>query len=375
MKKSPSWKNNTLSDTSNQTLERRLMAQAIELAATGIYTTAPAANFAGVFTFAGNVVASSARKTSIEPCAICRQAQALLRSEQDCDTVYLTSEPSHELAQILVTLGIKQLQLACLLEPEQTEWRNVCEQGNIAVAIGLLESEAKALNHDLWFRRQHGRPFVRLKLAASLDGRTALKNGQSKWITSSEARADVQLFRAKSDVILSGSGTVVADNPSLNVRWSELTPLHSIISQDQLRQPARVIIDNRQQLDQHYQLFGLPGDTFLVASSEHKNTQAKTLVIAEQNGHVCLSQLMLKLATLSFNSVWVEAGQTLAGALLAENLVDEFILYQAPKLMGSSSRGLVDLPEYTQMSQVPELSLKQVDLIGPDLRLICVPKQ
>ena len=349
------------------------MTQAITLASKGAYTTAPAANFAAVFSLSGNIIASSKRITAAEPCAILLQAQHLLQSGQPCDSVYLTSEPSAEQVNAFAALGVKQLYIASLLEPHQVSWRTLCQQGNIAVYCGIKEDEARALNHDLLFRRQHGRPFVRLKLAASLDGRTALANGQSKWITSSEARADVQLFRAKSDVILSGSGTVIADNPSLNVRWSELTPLHDLFDQAQLRQPARVIIDNRQQLDARYQLFDLPGDTYLVSSTPH-HLAAKSLVINEVNGHIDLTQLMQQLGELSFNSVWVEAGKTLAGALFSAGLVDEFILYQAPKLMGSSSRGLVDLPLYTQMDQVPELELKQVDLIGPDLRLISVPK-
>lgn len=346
------------------------MAQVIACAESGSYCKTQAIIFAVALVAKGLPVLQLAQVDS-STSVVTKALEQLRLAEQVCDCAYLTSEPSVLDVQQLAKAGVTKLVVACQLEPLQDDWRKACDELDMAVDIGLLESQALALNHDYLFRKTHQRPFVRLKMAASLDGRTALKNGQSKWITSAQARQDVQLFRAKSDVILSGSGTVIADDPSLNVRWQELEPLHALISEAQLRQPIRVIIDNQLQLDEHFRLFHLPGETYLVASQAHPNRAAKTLLVEEKNGHVCLPSLMNKLAQMGFNSVWVEAGETLAGVLFAQGLVDEFILYQAPKLMGSVSRGLLALPEYQVMSQVPELEITQIDKIGPDLRLIC----
>ncbi|MFO6424355.1 bifunctional diaminohydroxyphosphoribosylaminopyrimidine deaminase/5-amino-6-(5-phosphoribosylamino)uracil reductase RibD [Motilimonas sp. KMU-193] len=354
--------------------DANIMAQAIACAERGIYTTGQALNFAVVLVSQGQVVQAVGQGFHTSTCVVTRALEQLDAAEQACDCAYLTSEPSLNAVAQLAEAGVTQLIVACQLEPAENTWLKLCDERGIKVEIGLLAQQALALNHDYVFRKNHHRPFVRLKMAASLDGRTALQNGQSKWITSAQARQDVQMFRAKSDVILSGSGTVIADDPSLNVRWQEVVSLHDLISEQQLRQPARVIIDNRLQLDQRYRLFHLPGETYLVASQAHPNPAAKTILVEQQEGHICLASLMTKLAQMGVNNVWVEAGETLAGALFAQGLVDEFILYQAPKLMGSLSRGLLALPEYTNMTQVPELDIAQIDKIGPDLRLICTLK-
>ena len=250
------------------------------------------------------------------------------------------------------------------------------QAAGIRVDVGVLALEAQALNPGFIKQMTHQMPYVELKLAASLDGRTALANGASKWITGPKARSDVQQFRACAGAILSTSATVIADNPSLNVRWSELdASVQQQYPQSALRQPIRVIIDSQNRLTPEYQLFNLPGETILARTTlgteawpdSVQQWQIPTQINSNQ---LDLMALMSRLATYGINHIWVEAGASLAGALLQQQLVDSLILYQAPKLMGSDSRGLIDITGLTSMTQTPLLTITDVGVIGVDIRIM-----
>jgi diaminohydroxyphosphoribosylaminopyrimidine deaminase/5-amino-6-(5-phosphoribosylamino)uracil reductase len=240
----------------------------------------------------------------------------------------------------------------------------------IQVEAGVLEDEARALNPGFFKRLLTGLPWVRVKLGASLDGRTALANGESRWITGKQARQDGQRFRARSSVVLTGSGTVLADDPALNVRIDDAT-----------RQPLRVVLDTSLRVPPQSRMFDREGPALVfTASTEEapraeltrRGVQVETVARADSGG-LHLESVLRRLAQLQANEVWVEAGARLAGALLRAKLVDELIVYLAPSLLGQQARSLVELPEISKLDQRLQLQFSQVTLIGTDLRLTAVP--
>ena len=245
----------------------------------------------------------------------------------------------------------------------------------IRVDIGLLEAQARAVNPGFLSRMERQRPYVQLKLAASLDGRTALANGDSKWLTGDAARADVQHYRAQSCAVLSTATTVIADNARLNLRPEQFAHSVARLDSGELRQPKRVILDRNGVLDGKLAIFADGGEVLLCVS---KVENSRPLPNIARQIHCPLNaqaqfDLPLLLEHLALrehiNMLWVEAGATLAGALLQLKLVDELIVYLAPKLLGNSAQPLAVLPEFTALAQVPELSWTDVRMVGPDIRL------
>ncbi|HLK71062.1 MAG TPA: bifunctional diaminohydroxyphosphoribosylaminopyrimidine deaminase/5-amino-6-(5-phosphoribosylamino)uracil reductase RibD [Steroidobacteraceae bacterium] len=240
----------------------------------------------------------------------------------------------------------------------------------IAVTGGVLASESRALNPGFFQRMQTGLPWVRLKLAASLDGRTALASGESQWISGEAARADVQRWRARSSVILTGSGTALSDDPSLTVRLPETE-----------RQPLRVLLDSALQVRPEARLFEPPGQVMVfTASTDPARREAlarrgvliENAASAEASG-LALEPILRRLGQLGANEVWVEAGARLGGALIAAALVDELIIYVAPCLLGSDARPLLQLPAPTRLAAATRLRFVDCTPIGDDLRLIARP--
>ena len=247
----------------------------------------------------------------------------------------------------------------------------ILSDAGIDVAYGLLESQARALNVGFFKRMEQGLPYVICKMAASIDGKTALKNGQSKWITSPAARQDVQLYRAKSCAILTGADTVLVDDAKLNVRLSELPC--TLPTDLPLRQPVRVIIDSQNRLTPDLALFEIQSDVIIFTTKVDKSLQwphfVKHIEVSESNGKVDLQAVLEKLGQLQFNNVWLEAGATLAGKMTELNLVDEFVFYLAPKLMGHDAKSLVNFPELTSMQNTVDLTFNECARIGDDLRI------
>ncbi|MDE2251017.1 MAG: bifunctional diaminohydroxyphosphoribosylaminopyrimidine deaminase/5-amino-6-(5-phosphoribosylamino)uracil reductase RibD, partial [Gammaproteobacteria bacterium] len=240
----------------------------------------------------------------------------------------------------------------------------------IEVAGGLLENEARELNPGFFSRHERGRPWLRLKLGASLDGRTALASGASRWITGEQARADAQLYRARSSVVLTGSGTVLADDPALNVRLEGAG-----------RQPLRAVLDGRLRVPPSARIYDPEGPSMVFTYSDDAAQTAALQragvtierLAAAPGGGVDLASVCSRLAGLEANEVWAEAGPRLAGALLGARLVDELLVYFAPCLLGPDARPLAQMPPLRDLEARLQLQFQSVQFVGPDLRIIARP--
>jgi diaminohydroxyphosphoribosylaminopyrimidine deaminase/5-amino-6-(5-phosphoribosylamino)uracil reductase len=267
----------------------------------------------------------------------------------------------------LIQAGIKRV-VAAMQDPNPRVagggFARLREAG-IQVESGLMQDEARALNIGFVARMSRGRPWVRMKIAASLDGRTALANGQSQWITGPEARRDGHAWRARACAVLTGIGTVRDDDPQLNVRELE-TP----------RQPLKVVVDSRLQLPLAAKL--LQSGRVLIATAVEdqagiaalQDKGAEVLVLPDARGKVELTELMRELARRELNEVHVEAGVKLNGSLLAAGLVDELLIYLAPSILGDGARGMFNLPEIADLAEKRLLQFTDVQTIGKDLRIL-----
>lgn len=353
----------------------KMMARAIELAKRGRFTTAPNPNVGCVITQGNTIVGEGFHYQAGQPHAeVFALRQAKERAEGG--TAYVTLEPcSHygrtpPCAEALIKANVSKVICAMQDPNPEVAGRGIAllKQAGIDVEVGLLEMDSKLLNPAFIKRMKQGKPFVQLKLAASLDGRTALNNGESKWITSTEARQDVQTFRAQSGAILSSSKTVIDDNASFSVRWGEL---NSVIQHqypvENLRQPTRVILDRNSNLTDHLNVFKSDGNIVVVSDKG----SADITVSLDANGQLDLPEVLDQLCqNHSINHLWVEAGATLAASFIQQNLVDELIVYLAPKLMGADGRGLVNILGLEEMNQVIDLTIKDMRMVGKDIRLI-----
>ncbi len=368
--------------------DKHYMSRAIELAKKGRFTTSPNPNVGCVIVRDNRIVGEGFHKQAglghAEVNALAMAADKAVNA-----TCYVTLEPcSHygrtpPCALALTKAGVKRVVIAMVDPNPKVAGRGIAilKEAGIEVETGLLETQAHELNRGFIKRMQSRQPRVTVKLAASLDGKTALQNGQSQWITGTKARIDVQYYRAQHSAILTGSGTVIADNPSLNVRYGELRLADGFsgeVDEDSLRQPLRIILDSTNKLTLNERLFTLPGKVLLVSLVARKDLQNKVFtadveqLIAKDNGagHIDLQDLLSRLNDYEINDIWVEAGAKLSGELFKNDLVDEFILYQAPKLMGDLARNLVDLPNFSKMDDVVQLTLQSVTIIGDDIRII-----
>jgi len=238
------------------------------------------------------------------------------------------------------------------------------DQG-VEVACGLLEHEARELNIGFVSRMTRGRPWVRMKVAASLDGRTALNNGRSQWITGEAARRDGHHWRARACAILTGAGTVRDDDPRLTVREVQTS-----------RQPLRIVVDSKLETPPTAEI--LKGGGVLVAAAQEDKAKvaalrargAEVLVMPNSAGKVELGELFRELARRGMNEVHVEAGPRLNGSLLQEGQVDEFLIYLAPSIIGDAARGMFHLPELTELAGRRQLNILDTRMIGPDIRVV-----
>lgn len=362
--------------------DHSFMAQALRLAALGRFTTSPNPNVGAVLVKHGQLVGRGYHQQAGGPHAEVFALREAGSQAKDA-TCYVTLEPcSHHgrtppCAEALIAAGVGRVVIAMQDPNPQVAGRGVAllRAAGIVVDVGLMAGEARAINPGFLSRMERQRPYVQLKLAASLDGRTALANGDSKWLTADAARADVQRYRAQSCAILSTATTVIADNARLNLRPEQLQQTVARLDSGELRQPKRVILDRNGALDHKLAIFADGGEVLLCVS---KLENTPPLPNIARQIHCPLNaqaqfDLPLLLAHLAqreqINMLWVEAGATLAGALLQLKLVDELIVYLAPKLLGNTAQPLAVLPQFSALSQVPELSWTDVRMIGPDLRL------
>ncbi|QTF09520.1 bifunctional diaminohydroxyphosphoribosylaminopyrimidine deaminase/5-amino-6-(5-phosphoribosylamino)uracil reductase RibD [Brenneria izadpanahii] len=364
--------------------DERYMARALELARRGRFTTAPNPNVGCVIVKDGEIVGEGYHLRAGEPHA---EVHALRMAGERARgaTAYVTLEPcSHHgrtppCADALIAAGISRV-VAAMQDPNpQVAGRGLrrLQQAGVDVSHGLMLSEAEKVNPGFLKRMRTGFPYVQLKMAASLDGRTAMASGESQWITSPQARRDVQRFRAESAAILSSSATVLADDPSLTVRWQEMdADTQRVYPAEHVRQPVRVIVDSRRRVTPQHRIISQPGQTWLARTQTDEQAwpeNVEQLRLPQHNGGIDLVALMMVLGKRQVNSVWVEAGANLAGALLTAGVVDELIVYLAPKLLGDDARGLCVLPGLSQLSLAPEFEIIDVRQVGPDLRLRLKP--
>jgi len=362
------------------------MQLALDLAKQGEFTTTPNPSVGCVLVKDGKVVGKGFHAKAGEPHA---EVMALREAGENARgaTAYVTLEPcSHfgrtpPCAKGLVEAGVSKV-IAAMCDPNPQvagKGLQILSDASIQSAVGLLEENAEQLNKGFLKRMRTGKPFVQLKLAMSIDGKTAMASGESKWITGAQARADVQQYRAKASAILSTSQTVLADDPSLNVRWEELPPdVKAGYAQEKLRQPVRVILDSSHKVRSDFKVFSTESQVWLVGEEDYPLTGfpvfTEYLQLDRNQGETRLQALMSALGKRQINTLWVEAGATLAGALIAENLVDELIIYMAPKLLGDQARDLCHLPNLTQLADVPLWQLQSCEPVGDDLKLIYIRK-
>ena len=353
------------------------MARALVLAQRGLYSTDPNPRVGCVVVRDGEIVGEGWHQRAGEPHA---EANALEMAGAKARgaTVYVTLEPcchhgrTPPCNDALLSAGISRL-VAAMSDPNpQVAGKGLAmlRKAGVTVECGLLETEARALNPGFIQRMIAGRPFVRLKLAMSLDGRTALASGESQWLTGAAARQDVQRWRARASAILTGAGTVVADDPSLNVRLPATE-----------RQPLRVILDTQLRTPPSAKILQLPGPTliFTAASDLHRQTPlraagAEIAVAPRIQNHLDLQAVMAELARRECNEIHAECGPVLAGALLRAGLVDELLIYLAPLLLGDKARGLFQLPELIRMSDRIALEILETRAIGSDWRVTLRPQ-
>ncbi|WP_386697207.1 bifunctional diaminohydroxyphosphoribosylaminopyrimidine deaminase/5-amino-6-(5-phosphoribosylamino)uracil reductase RibD [Lonepinella sp. MS14436] len=362
--------------------DQELMQLALDLAKRGRFTTSPNPSVGCVLVKNGQIIGQGFHFKAGEPHA---EVMALRQAGEQAKhaTAYVTLEPcSHygrtpPCAKGLIEAGVSKV-IAAMLDPNpQVAGRGLqmLQDAGIETSVGLLQEKAENLNKGFLYRMRTGLPFVQLKLAISLDGRTAMASGESKWITGELARSDVQQARAKASAVLSTSATVIADDPSLNVRWQQLpAKIKQEYAIEDLRQPIRIIVDFQHKILPSHQLFRTNSPVWLVSdkvrdlSNYPDFCQHIQLKIAENQ--TALPALMQELANRQINSLWVECGATFAGALIEQNLVNELIVYIAPKLLGDQARGLCKLPHLHQLADAPQWRLQSVEQIGSDLKTI-----
>jgi diaminohydroxyphosphoribosylaminopyrimidine deaminase/5-amino-6-(5-phosphoribosylamino)uracil reductase len=356
-------------------LDHAMMARALQLAERGAYTTKPNPMVGCVIVRKDKIVGEGFHVRAGEPHA---EVHALREAGEKARgaTAYVTLEPcahtgrTPPCADALVAAGITRVVAASgdsYASVDGEGFRKLNAAG-VMTETGLMQAAARELNRGFFSRIERGRPWLRVKLAMSIDGRTAMADGESKWITSRAARADVQKWRARSSAILTGSGTVLADDPQLTVRLAggiDVTP------------PVRVVLDTRGRLSPETRVFDGTAQTIAVHAVDmvpDYRDDITAFAVPRDGDGLDLHATMSQLAQREFNEIQVEAGATLCGALLRDGLVDEILLYVAPVLLGDKGRALFAGLGVNLMAERHGLTLIDSRQVGPDLRLLLRPE-
>jgi len=360
---------------SQEQSDRGFMEQALRLARRGLYSCHPNPRVGCLIVKDGQVIGRGWHEKTGEAHA---EILALAEAGEQARgaTAYVSLEPcSHHgqtgpCSDALVTAGITRV-FAAMVDPYKKVTGQGLErlrQAGVEVHSGLLENAARRLNRGFISRCERGRPWVRIKMAISLDGRTALESGESKWITGSAAREDVHHWRARASAILTGIGTIIADDPSLTARLPGVDA-----------SPLRIIADSRWQTPATAHIFDSPGQ-ILVAGLEANpvpaalaNSGASLLALPGDGPGIDLAALLIDLGKREINELHTECGASLAGSLFQQGLADELLIYMAPKLMGNNARGMFALEGIADMTRVANLQWREISQLGDDLRLIAEP--
>ncbi|MDC0575832.1 bifunctional diaminohydroxyphosphoribosylaminopyrimidine deaminase/5-amino-6-(5-phosphoribosylamino)uracil reductase RibD [Nitrosomonadaceae bacterium] len=348
------------------------MSQALQLAEKGLYSTSPNPRVGCVIVRDGKIVGSGWHVKTGQPHAEINALNIAGGAAQGA-TVYLTLEPcshygrTHPCAEALIRAKVAKVIIA-MQDPNPLvagKGTSLLKQSGINVLVGLMGEWAKDLNVGFVSRMTNNRPWVRMKIAASLDGKTALNNGVSQWITGEAARHDGHRLRARSCAVLTGIGTVLEDDPQLSVRFIE-TP----------RQPLRIIIDSRLKIPTTARVLRGEGELIFTTTdnkeriSALKEVGARPIILPNEKGKIDLAGLMQILADFEINELLVEAGNRLSSAFIREGLVDELIIYLAPHLIGNRAMGMLQLPELTDLSEKYNLKIKDLRMVGEDIRIM-----
>jgi diaminohydroxyphosphoribosylaminopyrimidine deaminase/5-amino-6-(5-phosphoribosylamino)uracil reductase len=339
----------SINDTKNMSL-------ALELAAQGILGVGANPMVGCVIEKNGEIIAEGYHQTFGEAHAEINALDKIAHQAQDA-TLYATLEPcSHQgktppCAQAIIDSGVKKVIIATLDPNPLVSGKGIkmLKNADIEVEIGLLKNQASQLNRGFVKRMIEKRPFVTCKIAMSLDGKTSMNSGESKWITNAHARADVQQLRSRHQAIMTGSATVLADNPSMTLRLDNINAA-----------PLRVVIDSQNQItDKSLNIFSADAPTQIFNAGNAE---------LNQHGKIDLEKALKTLANQGINTVLLEAGPTLIGAMIELNLIDEFIIYSAPILMGSEANSMVQLP-LKKLADKIHLNISEVRMLGDNLRL------
>jgi diaminohydroxyphosphoribosylaminopyrimidine deaminase/5-amino-6-(5-phosphoribosylamino)uracil reductase len=352
--------------------DHRFMARALELAERGLYTTSPNPRVGCVIVRDGAIVGEGWHERAGGPHAEVSALEAA-GSRARGASAYVTLEPcvhhgrTGPCTEALIACGVSRVAAAAQDPNPLVGGRGLARlrAAGIACDVGLMEDEARELNIGFASRMTRGRPWVRMKIAASLDGKTALNDGRSRWITGEAARRDGHHWRARACAVLTGIGTVRDDDPQLTVRDVATT-----------RQPLRVVVDSRLELPHTARV--LEGGHVLIACARDdrdaiaalRGQGTEVVVIPNRAGKVELPELMRELARREVNEVHVEAGHRLNGSLVAEGLVDELVVYFAPTVLGDAARGMFELPELADLAGRRPLSIRDVRMVGADIRIV-----
>lgn len=365
--------------------DQRFMSRALELAERGLYSAHPNPRVGCVLVRDGDIVGEGWHRAPGEAHAEV-DALARMRGSARGATAYVTLEPcchtgrTPPCAERLIEARVSRV-VAAIEDPDPRvagRGFTLLEQAGIEVAVGVLAAQASALNAGFIRRMTLKRPAVRLKLAMSLDGRTAMACGESKWITSPPAREDVHRLRARSSAIVTGIGTALADNPSLTVR---LSPQDACAMAAPVQQPLRLVLDSNLRLPADARMLTLPGRTVIATCSDDhaaahrlEESGAEVIRLSRGRGGVSLEEALVFLADQACNEALFECGATLAGRALAEDIVDELVVFVAPRLLGHEARPLLRLEGLRSMDDHLALELVESRSVGPDLRLTLRPK-
>jgi len=350
------------------------MARALRLAERGRYTAHPNPVVGCVLAQGGEIVGEGFHRKTGEAHAEINALQAAGNRARGA-TAYVTLEPcSHHgktppCAEALIAAGISKVVVA-IEDPHQAvagKGLNLLRDAGVEVQTGLMAKAATALNRGFLQRVTEQRPFVRLKLASSIDGAIAMQNGESQWITGTAARADVQRLRGRSGAVMTGIGTVLSDDPSLNVRATAFDSGGL--------QPLRVVLDSSLRMPGAARMLTLPGKTLICCALDARQSNlgganVDVMSFAAEDGGVDVVAVLQELAARGVNEVLVESGPRLAGYLLDADLVDELVIYQAPHIMGSQTRRLADTPAWVSLADRKSLAISDVRRIGDDTRII-----
>ncbi|BAP58753.1 bifunctional pyrimidine deaminase/reductase in pathway of riboflavin synthesis [Candidatus Tachikawaea gelatinosa] len=364
------------------------MNRALQLAYRGIFTTDPNPNVGCVIVKNNHIVGEGWHRKAGDMHA---EIYALINAGKNSlnATAYITLEPCNHFGKTppccieLIKSGINRVVIATKDPNPLVSGKSLTylQKHGIQTKVGTMANEAKKINCGFFKRMKTGFPWIQIKMASSIDGRTSLLSEKKCWITDSFSRSDVQKFRAQSSAILSSSATVMIDNPSLNVRWNELdTNTKVILKKEDVRQPIIIIIDSKNKVTSQYKIINQSSNNIWFIRKNIKREflslkKIKQILVPTKNENIDLLKMFLILGKKQINKILVESGPKLAGALIKQKLADEIILYMSPKIFGHENKELFYIPKLHKLSEALEYKFTDIQVLGNDLRLILTPKK